>query len=64
MSHDEVTFYLTTVSSVAGLFGLMWKFAVGDPMKRMRDDMVTKLQLEREFGKLREFLRKEYQAKH
>ena len=63
MSHGDLTFYLSTVASVIALFGLLWKLTVGAELKRMQDDMVTKLDLEREFTKLREWLRKEFVAK-
>lgn len=63
MSHTDISFYLATIASVAALFGLLWRLTVGAQLKRMEDDMVTHLDLEREFTKLREWMRKEFVSK-
>ena len=63
MSHADISFYLATIGSVVALFGLLWRLTVGATIKRMQEDMVTKLNLEQEFLKLREWLRKEFVAK-
>lgn len=63
MTQPEVTFYLSMLMSAVGLFSLLWRLTIGATIKRMQDDMVTHLDLEREFGKLREWLRKEFVAK-
>lgn len=63
MSHGDIAFYVSTAVGVCTLFGILWRLTVGETIKRMREDMVTHLDLEREFGKLREWLRKEFVAK-
>lgn len=63
MNRGDITFYLATIGSVIALFGILWRLTVGAELKRMQEDMVTKLDLEREFKVLREWLRKEFVAK-
>lgn len=63
IERGDITFYLSTIGSVAALFGLLWRVTVGATIKRLQQDMVTKLDLEREFTLLREWLRKEFVAK-
>lgn len=63
MSHGDIAFYLSTIGSVVALFGILWRLTVGATIKRMQEDMVTKLDMEKEFRILREWLRKEFVAK-
>ena len=63
MTHTDVTFYLGVLMSIIGLFSLLWRLTVGQTIKRIQDDMVTKLDLAKEFAILKEWLRKEYVAK-
>lgn len=60
MSHSDVTFYLSTIGSVLAILAVFWKITLGEKLKRMEEEAVTKLDLIKELSLLKDFLRKEF----
>lgn len=70
MTHDEVTFYLTTVGSVIVIFSFLWKVTIGATIKQLKKDIeaveklaLTKADLLAELMKLKDFLHKNFEQK-
>lgn len=62
-TREEITWYLGTVLSVFGLFGLLWRVTVGATIKRLEEKMVTREHLLKELMDLKEFLRVNFEPK-
>lgn len=70
LERGDITFWLATVAVTVGLFAALWRATGGAEIKRVKEDvervkedMVTKEDIQKEFLLLREWMRKEFVAK-